>query len=165
MAQLIGNAMSCNVIVKLFSEISDCIGFAAGISAPSWCADPGADPMQPTSVVSLALRKGAKEDIERCIDGALSFDKREELIFGATSRALNRNGWKLLSVFRAKAFEPTCGGVFAICPHPNRSAEIMSEGHLQILKSGFIHVLNPCPKVACLEGMIIIRVTPCSPKR
>ena len=162
MAQLIGNAMSLNVIERLFREISDCIGFAAGVSEPSWSADvPDAEPMQHTSVVSLALRRGAQEDIARCIDESLSFDKREELMFGATSRALNRNGWKLISVHRATKFEPTCGGIFAICPHPNRSADIMSEGHLQILKPGFVHVLSPCPKVACLDGMMVIRVESC----
>ena len=44
MAQLIGNAMSCNVLVKLLIDISGCIGYAAGVSAPPWCADVGADP-------------------------------------------------------------------------------------------------------------------------
>ena len=169
MAQLVGNGMSSNVIEKILVEMSECSSLGPCSSTTSCRAAHPADSEVEAgqlSLSSMALRKKCLPDIESLLDTkGLRQDQVESAVFGITARTLKRHGWTIENVSlgvqtreRNDIVTPISTAI-AVIPNAACAAELVTNGHIQNLKPGFVHVLQPAHRITCLGGMIIIRLT------
>ena len=169
MAQLVGNGMSSNVIEKILVEIAECSGLGP-CSGTTLCraAHPADLKVEAAhlSLSSLALRKKCLPDIENILDTkGLRQDQIDSAVSGIAARTLKRHGWTIEDVsLGAQTRERTdvatpISTAIAVIPNAAWGAEIVTNGHIQHLKPGFVHILQPAHRITGLGGMIIIRIT------